>query len=78
MAEAKAGNGAVCELTQQTKYPLDGQVRIQVAHHSQRNSPWYLRIPAWLKGMRSSVLNGRPPASAVQNWELCLPSRPHL
>jgi DUF1680 family protein len=63
---AKAGNGAVCELTQQTKYPLDGQVRIQVAASQPTEFAVYLRIPAWAEGNAFVSVNGRRISSAVQ------------
>jgi DUF1680 family protein len=61
---AKTG-GAVCELTQQTKYPLDNEVQIQVAASRPTEYTVYLRIPAWAESPGVRV-NGRRTSSPVQ------------
>jgi DUF1680 family protein len=61
------GGGAVCELTQQTKYPLenDGQVQIQVAASRPAEYTVYLRIPAWVEASPLVSVNGQRVSSPV-------------
>jgi DUF1680 family protein len=58
--------GAVCELTQQTKYPLESQVQIQVATSRPTEFTAYLRIPAWAEGNPPVSVNGQRISSPVQ------------
>ncbi len=58
-------SGAVCELAQQTKYPLDNKVRIQVAASRPAEYTVYLRIPAWAESPLVTV-NGRRVTTPVQ------------
>jgi DUF1680 family protein len=58
--------GAVFELTQQTRYPLDGNVQIQVAASRPKESTVYLRIPAWAEGSSLVSVNGQRISSTVQ------------
>ena len=60
--------GAVCGLTQQTKYPLDsdGQVQIQVAASRPTEFTVFLRIPAWAERSPLVSVNGLRINSPVQ------------
>jgi len=58
--------GAVCELTQQTKYPLDNQVQMQVSASQPSEFTVYLRIPAWAEGSPLVSVNGKRIDSPVQ------------
>jgi DUF1680 family protein len=57
---------AICGLTQQTKYPLNGQVQIQVAASRPTEFTAYLRIPAWAEGNPLVSVNGQRISSPVQ------------
>jgi DUF1680 family protein len=59
--------GAVCELTQLTKYPLDGQVEIQVGASRPTEYTVYLRIPAWAEGTSLVSVNGQHISTPVQS-----------
>ncbi len=58
--------GAACELTQQTKYPLENQVQIQVGSSRPTEFTVYLRIPAWAEGTSVVSVNGQRISSPVQ------------
>jgi len=60
------GGGAVFELTQQTKYPLDNQVQIQVAASRPTEFTIFLRIPAWAERSPLVSANGQRMSSPVQ------------
>jgi DUF1680 family protein len=62
----KAG-GAMCELAQQTKYPLDndGQVQIRVAASRPTEFSVFLRIPAWAERTPLVSVNGQRISSPV-------------
>jgi hypothetical protein len=60
------GGGAVFELTQQTKYPLDNQVQIQVAASRPAEFTMFLRIPAWAERSPLVSVNGNRVSSPVQ------------
>jgi DUF1680 family protein len=58
--------GVAFELTQLTKYPLDGQIQIQVAASRAKESTVYLRIPAWAKDNPLVSVNGQRISTTVQ------------
>jgi hypothetical protein len=58
--------GAAFELTQQTRYPLDGKVQIQVAASPPKECTVYLRTPAWAKGDPLVSVNGQRITGKVQ------------
>ena len=58
--------GAVCGLTQETKYPLENHVQIQVEASRPTEYTVYLRIPAWAEGNPSVRVNGQRVSSTVQ------------
>jgi uncharacterized protein len=62
---AKTG-GAIFGLKQETKYPLDNHIQIQVAASQPTEYTVYLRIPAWAEGSPLVSVNGRRVSSAVQ------------
>jgi DUF1680 family protein len=55
----KTEGGAVFELTQQTRYPLDGNVQIQVTASRPKECTVYLRIPAWVDRNPAISVNGQ-------------------
>ena len=57
--------GAELALTQQTKYPLENQVQIQVAVSRPTEHTIYLRIPAWAEGTPLLSVNGQRVNSPV-------------
>ena len=52
-------DGGVFELTQVTKYPMDGNVQIQVTASRAKECTVYLRIPAWAEGNPVVSVNGQ-------------------
>lgn len=58
--------GAVLELTQQTKYPFDNKIEIQVAASRPAESTVHLRIPAWAEGDAVVSVNGNRIGTAVK------------
>jgi uncharacterized protein len=55
-----------CALTQQTKYPFEGTVQIQVSASSPADYTLYLRIPAWAAPSPLLSVNGKRIMEAVQ------------
>jgi len=55
---AKVGNGATVTLKEDTHYPFDEKIKIEVAITKAVTFPLYLRIPAWAKNAKVSV-NGK-------------------
>lgn len=59
-------DGAPIRLKQQTKYPWDGTVRIDVETAPQNECSLFLRIPGWVEGARVAV-NGEPLARDLES-----------
>jgi DUF1680 family protein len=55
---AKVGDGAMVELTEETSYPFDEEIRLSVACDRPAEFPLYLRLPGWAREARVMV-NGR-------------------
>ncbi|MBI4166363.1 MAG: glycoside hydrolase family 127 protein, partial [Acidobacteria bacterium] len=85
-------NGTPIKVTQESKYPWEGDVTITVSPAAASDFTLFVRIPAWADGANVAV-NGKPaPGVAKQgeyfaikrNWkagdkvELSLPMTPHL
>ena len=58
--------GGQCELTQQTNYPLDNKVQLQISTSRPVEYTVYLRIPAWAEGNPVVSVNGKRIADPVQ------------
>jgi DUF1680 family protein len=58
--------GVRCELEQQTKYPLDNMVQMQISTSRPVEYTVYLRIPAWAEGNPVVSVNGQRVAGPVQ------------
>jgi len=43
----KVGKGDLITITQETKYPFDGEIKFKISTSSPTSFPLYLRIPAW-------------------------------
>jgi hypothetical protein len=50
--------GGKVKLTQETRYPWDGEVRIKVEPETSFAFDVYLRLPAWCKGSKTVKVNG--------------------
>jgi DUF1680 family protein len=58
--------GAACELTQQTSYPLDNKIQLQVGASHPVEYTVNLRIPAWAEGHPLVSVNGQRISNPVQ------------
>lgn len=52
---AKVGNGTTVTLKEDTHYPFDEKIKIEIALTKAATFPLYLRIPAWAKNAKVSV-----------------------
>ncbi len=64
--DTRLPNGAPIRLKQQTKYPWEGTIRIDVQRAPQNECSLFLRIPGWAEGGRVAV-NGEPLARDLES-----------
>jgi len=62
--EAKLSDGSKWTVTQETDYPAEGNIRIEVKSSSRAKAPFYLRIPAW-SGETMVSVNGKAVSGVV-------------
>jgi hypothetical protein len=55
-------DGGKVKLTQETRYPWDGEVRIKVEPEASFAFDVYLRLPGWCKESKTVEVNGKPVA----------------
>jgi DUF1680 family protein len=58
--------GAEVKLTQETRYPWDGKIKLTLAPEKRTTCAIKLRIPEWCKGANIAI-NGNSPGNLVQN-----------
>jgi hypothetical protein len=65
--EAKAGDGTVVRIREQTDYPFGETVTLSLQMKGDVKFPLMLRVPAWATGAGASV-NGKPAGSQSRGW----------
>ncbi len=58
-------NNNVVRVSQKTKYPFDGKIRLQISPTTNSSFPVYIRIPEWANGAKISV-DGKPVGGEIQ------------
>jgi uncharacterized protein len=64
-ATIKLQNDNVVHVFQNTTYPFDGKIRLQISPATNSTFPLYIRIPEWANGAKISV-NGKPVVGEIK------------